>query len=163
MNATIDTRSFGDIWNATGTIDQAGGETIPVFLNETYGTLISYYQATNLGDPWFADYAAVNDGRTPFIDPAPAARWTYGRRRGEEGYNDALRRKDIFKNFIADNLLTEDAESCTSSLWLYPINTGTPSPRNVYKAPAGPSIAVFNEAYSPFGKIQSLTADMAMR
>jgi hypothetical protein len=43
LNATIDTRSFADIWNSSGTMDQVQ-QTIPSFLNETYPTLIGYYQ-----------------------------------------------------------------------------------------------------------------------
>lgn len=43
LNASIDTRSFADIWNSSGTMDQVQ-QTIPLFLNETYPTLIGYYQ-----------------------------------------------------------------------------------------------------------------------
>jgi hypothetical protein len=52
LNATIDTRSFADIWNSSGTMDQVQ-QTIPSFLNETYPTLIGYYQVSRsakLGD-----------------------------------------------------------------------------------------------------------------
>lgn len=41
------------------------------FLNTTYITLISKEQTKLLRNPFFADYAAVHDGRKPFVDPVP--------------------------------------------------------------------------------------------
>lgn len=41
------------------------------FLNTTYITLISKEQTKDVRDPFFADYAAVHDGRKPFVDPVP--------------------------------------------------------------------------------------------
>lgn len=38
-------------------------------LNITYPALISGQQVPLVRDPFFADYAAVHDGRTPFVDP----------------------------------------------------------------------------------------------
>jgi hypothetical protein len=49
LNATIDTRSFADIWNSSGTMEQTQ-QTIPSYLNETYATLIGYYQASSASD-----------------------------------------------------------------------------------------------------------------
>ncbi|GHJ85048.1 hypothetical protein NliqN6_1450 [Naganishia liquefaciens] len=149
LNASIDTRSFADIWNSSGTMDQVQ-QTIPLFLNETYPTLIGYYQWTNFGKPWFEDYASQHDGRTPFIDSQPAVRWAYGRQRGESGYQEELRRKNVFKDFFSTHVLKADNETCTDALFLYPINTGTTSYRNGYKAPPQPPFGIFNEAYAPF-------------
>ncbi len=47
---------------------------LSVLLNRTYPTLISKEQTKNVRDPFFADYAAMNDGRTPFVDPVPKVR-----------------------------------------------------------------------------------------
>ena len=44
---------------------------LSVLLNRTYPTLISKEQTKNVRDPFFADYAAMNDGRLPFVDPVP--------------------------------------------------------------------------------------------
>ncbi|KAJ9119397.1 hypothetical protein QFC24_005630 [Naganishia onofrii] len=122
LNATIDTRSFADIWNSSGTMEQTQ-QTIPSYLNETYATLIGYYQAM---------------------------RWAYGRQRGESGYQAELARKNVFKDFFSEHVLKADNETCTDALFLYPINTGTTSYRNGYKAPPNPPFGIFNEAYAPF-------------
>ncbi|KAL9627837.1 MAG: hypothetical protein Q9204_006297, partial [Flavoplaca sp. TL-2023a] len=45
--------------------------SLEILLNRTYPTLISKEQTKNVRDPFFADYAAINDGRVPFIDPVP--------------------------------------------------------------------------------------------
>lgn len=45
--------------------------SLAVLLNRTYPTLISKEETKNVRDPFFADYAAVHDGRRPFIDPVP--------------------------------------------------------------------------------------------
>ncbi|KAJ9114132.1 hypothetical protein QFC20_001648 [Naganishia adeliensis] len=149
LNASIDTRSFADIWNSSGTMEQVQ-QTIPAFLNETYPTLIGYYQWTNFGQPWFEDYASQHDGRTPFIDSQPAVRWAYGRQRGEAGYQEELRRKNVFRDFFSEYVLKADNETCTDGLFLYPINTGFTSYRNGYKAAPQPPFGVFNEVYAPF-------------
>ncbi|KAJ9110281.1 hypothetical protein QFC19_001684 [Naganishia cerealis] len=149
LNATIDTRSFADIWNSSGTMEQTQ-QTIPSYLNETYATLIGYYQWTHFGQPWFADYALQHDGRTPFIDSQPAVRWAYGRQRGEAGYEAELAKKNVFKDFFSTHVLKADNETCTDALFLYPINTGTTSYRNGYKSAPSPPFGIFNEAYAPF-------------
>ena len=44
---------------------------LSILLNRTYPTLISKEQTKNVRDPFYADYAAVHDGRLPFVDPVP--------------------------------------------------------------------------------------------
>ena len=44
---------------------------LSILLNRTYATLISKEQTKNERDPFYADYAAVHDGRLPFVDPVP--------------------------------------------------------------------------------------------
>lgn len=51
LNASIDTRSFADIWNSSGTMQEVQ-QTIPLFLNETYATLIGYYQVSLIHRGW---------------------------------------------------------------------------------------------------------------
>lgn len=45
--------------------------SLAILLNRTYPTLISKEETKNVRDPFYADYAAVHDGRRPFIDPVP--------------------------------------------------------------------------------------------
>ena len=44
---------------------------LSILLNRTYPTLITKEQTKNERDPFYADYAAVHDGRLPFVDPVP--------------------------------------------------------------------------------------------
>ena len=44
---------------------------LSILLNRTYPTLISKEQTKNVRNPFYADYAAVHDGRVPFVDPVP--------------------------------------------------------------------------------------------
>ena len=44
---------------------------LSILLNRTYPTLISKEQTKNVRDPFYADYGAIHDGRTPFVDPVP--------------------------------------------------------------------------------------------
>ena len=44
---------------------------LSILLNRTYPTIISKEQTKNVRDPFYADYAAVHDGRLPFVDPVP--------------------------------------------------------------------------------------------
>ena len=45
--------------------------SLDIFLNRTYPTLISKEQTKDVRNAFYADYAAVHDGRKPFVDPVP--------------------------------------------------------------------------------------------
>lgn len=47
---------------------------IDIFLNTTYPTLITKEETKNVRNPFYADYAAVHDGRRPAVDPVPLVR-----------------------------------------------------------------------------------------
>lgn len=47
---------------------------LSIFLNRTYPTLISKEETKNVRDPFCADYAAIHDGRLPFVNPVPLVR-----------------------------------------------------------------------------------------
>lgn len=95
-----------------------------------YSHLITYDQWTNFGAPWFADYAASHDGRTPAIGPSPTTRWGYAATNlTVANYTEAVRRKEVFKTFLEENLLSPDDETCSSSIVLMPWTTGATSYR----------------------------------
>lgn len=48
--------------------------SLAILLNRTYPTLISKEQTKNVRDPFYKDYAAIHDGRRPFVDPVPLVR-----------------------------------------------------------------------------------------
>ena len=47
--------------------------SLALLLNRTYPTIITKEQTRDVRDPFYADYAAVHDGRLPFVDPTPLA------------------------------------------------------------------------------------------
>ena len=61
---------YNALWNSTKPA-AAGSATLTELLNITYPIIISKEQTMLVRDPFFADYAAVHDGRRPFVDPAP--------------------------------------------------------------------------------------------
>ena len=48
--------------------------SLSILLNRTYPTIISKEQTKNVRDSFYVDYAAVHDGRLPFVDPVPLVR-----------------------------------------------------------------------------------------
>ncbi|KAF5346230.1 hypothetical protein D9758_014403 [Tetrapyrgos nigripes] len=131
-----------------------GGETVGNFSIEGIGIdhLFAYYQWTNVGKPLFEDYAAQNGGRSPHINPQVRYRWRYGESKGADGYAVELEKRETFENWTLSNFLTGNAESCTESIFLYLINSGTYTSRETYYS--SPFII-------PFGFSSSRVANLA--
>ncbi|KAK7461377.1 hypothetical protein VKT23_008554 [Stygiomarasmius scandens] len=91
------TRDFSipSLWNQTSGV----GIPVQTFVNETYPTLIAFYQWTNVGKPLFDDYAALNGGRNPHINPQVKFRWEFGESQGLDGYNAELAKRETFENW----------------------------------------------------------------
>jgi hypothetical protein len=66
-----------DLW-AANIPPAANGTSLSDFLGIAYPTLIAQQQYQLLTLPFYADYAAANDGRRPFVDPAPLVPWAFG-------------------------------------------------------------------------------------
>ncbi|KAL1855293.1 hypothetical protein VTK73DRAFT_8583 [Phialemonium thermophilum] len=123
-------------------------------LHSTYGVYITHDQWRLLGEPFFADYAAKHDGRRPFVNPGPLARWQWSRTHAtDEIYAQGLRNISLFKSWYeTEGYGRPDSASCSEGLYVYPWSIGEPSYRNVYTtAPTGP----------PLGFGDSSTAVMA--
>lgn len=120
----------------------AGSATLNRLLNTTYATFISKEQIALVREPFYRDYAAVHDGRLPFVDPAPIARWAFGDSLPDSALDDAIRAKTIFMNWFNNKFLVpvSDTAQCSSALMLYVASTGSGSNlRNRYiSAPTPP-------------------------
>jgi hypothetical protein len=121
---------------------EAGSATLSQLLNITYATLISKEQISLVREPFYRDYAAVHDGRLPFVDPAPLARWAYGDSVPDSFLADSIRNKTLFMDWFNSKFLVpvDDAAQCSSALMLYVASTGSgTSLRNRYiGAPTAP-------------------------
>ncbi|KAL4800106.1 amidase signature domain-containing protein [Aspergillus venezuelensis] len=122
-------------WNATRPTDAP--TSLTDMLQYTYGTLISVYQWLHLGVPFFRDYAAKHDGRTPYINPGPLLRWEIGRDRGQAGWDEAWTNKTIFKNWwdSPSGFGAHNNESCSEGIYIYPNSVGAPNYRDQYLGP----------------------------
>ncbi|KAJ5554756.1 hypothetical protein N7535_007202 [Penicillium sp. DV-2018c] len=67
-------------------------------------------------------YAAKHDGRRPFVNPGPLARWSWGQKNGgNAAYDEALKNKTIFKDWWeADGYGKADEKTCSEVIYLYP-------------------------------------------
>ncbi len=84
---------------------------------------------------------AIHDGRRPFVDPAPLARWAFGDTLPDSALGDALRNKTIFMSWFNSQILARvnDTSQCSSALLLYFSGPGAAqAPRNQYFMPPGP-------------------------
>ncbi|KZT72307.1 glutamyl-tRNA amidotransferase, subunit A [Daedalea quercina L-15889] len=105
-------------------------------LMTTYPTLITMDQTELVAEPFMADYAAVNNGRKPFIDPAPLTRWTYGWSLPSDAYAEQIANKTTFMNWFASEVVVGgDLTSCSESIFLYPQSSGYTTYRNAYTGP----------------------------
>ncbi|KDQ63915.1 hypothetical protein JAAARDRAFT_165877 [Jaapia argillacea MUCL 33604] len=135
LGATPDYTPLSGFWNQTSGVN----ETLSVYMNQTYATLIGGYQYTYFGAPFIADYQAANEGRMPFIDPAPRTRWAFAAARGPGAYAEEEIRKEVFTNWTAEYVFRDDEASCSDSILVYPQSTGTTAYRDRYfGAPTAP-------------------------
>ncbi|KAF4960838.1 hypothetical protein FGADI_671 [Fusarium gaditjirri] len=139
------------------------------FLNVTYAALITKQQIALVKEPFFRDYAAAYDGRRPYVDPAPSARWAWGEKQPDSILEDAIHNKTVFMDWFNRGVLPKDKDSqrCSSSILLYPQGPGIFSRRDVYLDPPGvpfgwslSRISIFSEAPDsvyPIGEVQSFS------
>ncbi|KAJ5678862.1 hypothetical protein N7462_007106 [Penicillium macrosclerotiorum] len=110
-------------------------------LNETYAILTSVGQYRSLTLPFYADYAARNEGRRPFVNPGPLKRWQWGQDNGgDHAYNLALKNKTIFREWWeTEGYGKANPKTCSEGIYLYPYSKGETQYRNVYfDAPTAP-------------------------
>ncbi|KAJ5501078.1 hypothetical protein N7527_012199 [Penicillium freii] len=89
----------------------------------------------------FLDYAAKHDGRRPFVNPGPLARWAWGQNNGgDTAYSEAIKNKTIFKDWWeSDGYGKADKQTCSEGIYMYPYSKGQTQYRNVYfDAPSAP-------------------------
>ncbi|KAM0443297.1 hypothetical protein ACHAQK_003660 [Fusarium lateritium] len=142
-----------EAWNDTRPAEIV--DDIEIFTNLTYSVLISKEQIPLVREPFFADYAAANENRKPFLDPTTKARWNWSDSVPDSWLGDARRNKTLFGDWWNTKIQprSKDEMQCTSSLVLYPGAVGdAPSPRNTYLKPPGPPLGWFTALISCFAE-----------
>lgn len=102
--------------------------------SKTYAILTSVGQYRSLALPFYADYAAKNYGRHPFINPGPLKRWKWGQDNGgNDAYDVALKNRTIFREWWkTEGYGKANPLTCSEGVYLYPYSKGNRQYRNVY-------------------------------
>ncbi|KAK3330746.1 amidase signature domain-containing protein [Apodospora peruviana] len=165
VSGSVTALNLENEWKATG----PGGPALAQLLNQTYATIITKEQTELVREPFFRDYAAAHDGRTPFVNPVPKSRWAYGDNRTDADLQQEYKNKQTFMTWWNTKVLppVTDASQCSSGLLLYPGSSGSQNPRNTYRTLPGvplgfgtSRISVFTEvpdSVYPLGQVASLS------
>ena len=138
LNTTRTEISLTNMWNETSPLIANVSNPPPslsTMLTSTYEVLIALDQIQLVADPFIDAYKAAYNGQTPFIDPAPIARWNFARALSNpnQSHADAITNKTIFMNWFQQTVLnSSDATTCSPAIYLYPQNTGFTNYRNTY-------------------------------
>ena len=137
-------------YNVTASFAADNSDLAPLttIMNLTYALLITKQQVELVRKPFYADYAAKHDGRLPFVNPVPVARWGWGENQTYT-VDDAIANKTIFMNWANETFLAPSAETCSESLVMY-VGSSTPRPvyRNTYWDPPGVPFGFSNSRIS---------------
>ncbi|KAI9929447.1 hypothetical protein ASPWEDRAFT_41342 [Aspergillus wentii DTO 134E9] len=129
-------------------------QDINTLLNTTYGFLTSVGQYNNLAKSFFADYAAKYDGRRPFINPNPLARWNWGQANGGNvSYDAAIHNMTVFRNWWqTSGYGRHNNNSCSEGVFVQAWSTGKTDYRNRYfPAPDAPPMGFDDTMIAVFG------------
>ncbi|KAL8653536.1 MAG: hypothetical protein Q9226_003809 [Calogaya cf. arnoldii] len=126
--------------------------TLIGLLNTTYATLVTKQQTRLVRDPFFAAYAAVHDGRRPFVDPVPLVRWAYGDSLPDSALEEAQNNKTTFMNWFNCNILLNESMTCSDSLILYTAGSDT-TYRNEYLKPPSVPFGFSTSRISVFAEV----------
>lgn len=126
-------------------------EPLVAMMDLTYAILITKQQTRLVREPFLADYAAAHDGRTPFINPVPLARWGWGDDQTatlEEG----IANKTTFMAWANSSFLAPSAQTCSESLIMYVGSTAHTNYRNEYLGEPGVPLGWTNSRISIFSE-----------
>ncbi|KAK7458257.1 hypothetical protein CaCOL14_006696 [Colletotrichum acutatum] len=165
-------------WAETGP-EGVRNQTLDEVLGLTYATLITKEQTPLVRDPFYADYAAAHNGRLPFVNPVPLARWGWGDKQPASALDDARANKTLFMDWFNTEILPPSAPAlntststatCSSSLLFYVGSSGRASLRNRYPTTTTPTpplgfsngrLSVFSGAPDhvfPLGEVGSVSS-----
>ncbi|KAJ9486587.1 hypothetical protein VN97_g6734 [Penicillium thymicola] len=135
--ANVSAFDYDALWDSTKPSTVATNTTLDSMLALTYPILISKQQYPLIAAPLYADYAAANGGRKPFINPVPRSRWDWGLGYPESQLNTEIEHKNTFTSWWNTTAQVFDEETCSDSLILYIGTEATPTYRNIYRSMPG--------------------------
>ncbi|KAL4936750.1 amidase signature domain-containing protein [Aspergillus oleicola] len=147
LNATIEESSIDTYWNATAHKNYPGTDFWS-FMEMVGFNIIWRNQLQKVIEPFRAAYEAAFGGRSPFINPFPAARYESAANITQEDSDVAYERFSYFKEWFGENVVRSDEGSCSESLFVIPMATGDASYRNnIYTPPNVGTWASFTPYY----------------
>jgi len=151
-NVTAYLQANTSAYNITSSFRQDNPTVGPLttFMNLTYALLITKQQTKLVREPFYADYAAKYDGRRPFVNPVPLARWGWGDNQTIP-VEEAIANKTTFMDWASSTFLAPSDKTCSESIVMYVGSTARANPRNVY----------LDEPGVPFGFSSSRISVMA--
>ncbi|KAK4997800.1 hypothetical protein LTR66_002857 [Elasticomyces elasticus] len=148
LGATVASFNVTTAWAAS---KPAGADPSLVdLLNITYPIIISQEQIRLVRDSFYADYAAVHDGRRPFVDPAPLTRWAFGASYPPTAIAAANSNRTTFGDWFASEVLVADPTTCSDSLLIYAGSDASINYRNQYLGPPVVPYGFGTSRFSPF-------------
>lgn len=150
LNAKTSPLNLTTSWTASR--PASAPPTLLSLLNRTYPVLISKQQTRLVRDPFYAAYAAVHDGRKPFVDPSPLVRWAFGDSQPDSALAEAQTNKSIFMDWFNSNILRNDSRTCSDSLLLYSGGLNIQY-RNLYNRPPTVPFGFSNSRISVFSEV----------
>lgn len=123
LDATVETTSIDEFWNATAHADKPNTSFYD-HMRMVGFHLIWKNQLENVITPFREAYAALKGGRSPFINPFPAARYETALNTTQEDYDTSFERFTYFKDWFGKNVVKGDVDACSESLFLIPLFTG---------------------------------------
>ncbi|CAH0025316.1 unnamed protein product [Clonostachys rhizophaga] len=95
LGGNVSTLDVASAWTRSKT-DPFANLNFTESFNITYPVLTGKGQ-NNLTNQFFADYASLHDGRRPFVNPSPLARWAWA---ANYSWDEALHNKTMFADWF---------------------------------------------------------------
>jgi hypothetical protein len=111
----------------------------PDHVGEVWTQLTCNRKDRNVWSPFFADYAAANNGDQPHLDPPVKRNYAYGLNQTNADFERIIASNGVFADWVRSKLLKSNfsSESYSNAILVNPIVTGAPSSRDdVYMTPA---------------------------
>lgn len=136
--------NLDDFWQATR--PKRTPAKLDVAIGSIYSTLTTSSTAYGIIDPFIADYATKNAGKTPYIEPIVAARMAHGRSISPSEIEAALDSMQTFKHWV-NTVLFGPVEEEAIALMVFPQSFGSESYRDELP---DHSKGLFNDAFSVY-------------
>jgi len=141
-------------YNVSSEFNAANTDVAPLetFMNLTYALLITKQQTELVRKPFYADYAKKHNGRLPFVNPVPLARWGWGDNQTET-LQDGITNKTMFQTWANETFLAPSPKTCSESLVMYVGSTAGTVYRNTYRNAPGIPLGFGNSRISVMAEV----------